>query len=45
VEKNIDYTEGIVKSVSPIFSTAREALVDLYLKIGEEFLAYNKSPY
>jgi len=82
-KKDIDYTEGIVKSinecelpffvthtgnlahvqgfcwvsaehiymkrpnyaVSPIFPTAREALVDLYLKIGEELIDQWRSPY
>lgn len=83
-EKDIDYTEGIVKlinqldlpffvtytsnsvyargfcwvsaehiytkkpnyAVSPIFPTAKEALVDLYKKIGEELVdKLNSSPY
>jgi hypothetical protein len=81
-KKDIDYTEGIVKSVnelnlpffithtsssayaqgfcwvsaehiykkpnhavSPIFPTAKEALVDLYRKIGEELLYYYQAPF
>jgi hypothetical protein len=32
-------------AVSPIFPTAREALVDLYRKIGEELLTFSRPPY
>jgi hypothetical protein len=32
-------------AVSPVFPTAREALVDLYRKIGEDLVDSFRSPY